>query len=365
MIDHVGDGQSKSDKMGRDIVLLLMDQMDDPKSERAPFYLANTLKQIRMPDWALRAYKQAMNLCGWNEEILMSAKGALECIIHKGPSAVSFERMLGMALHGMTQNSERLELPAMFVRRIRTTQQWWPKYSHLASSLCAFFTHNTYPSHQKLFIERPEHEFGMWQECSIVSFYNPIYFEFGLHMAHKVVSLPAFKQQGVAVQHQNSRNKALYDQRLNEWKTRGVRVTTRIRKYLLEQGHRSFAQGKFAKARDWYQHVLHSVVLEDVVPDELLVGAQTADERKAVVELCDHMTTPMFHKFHRLTAWQNARCVSALVTEVDQDRALASYQMGQCQTKIDQDNRLLAAAFFIDALKWVPGYPLALADCTS
>jgi hypothetical protein len=362
MIDHVGDGQSKADKMGRDIVLLLMDMMDDTKGERAPFYLANTLKQIRMFHWSIRSYKTAMNRCQWNEEIYCSAKGMLECMFQLPHGEISFERMLAVALHGQTQNPERLELLAMFVRKIRNTKEWWPKYSHLASSLLALQTHATYPSHQKLFIERPEHDFGIWQEASICAFYNPAYFEFGLHMSHKLLELPSFKQQGNQVQQQNIRNKALYEAKLSEWKKRGVRVTDPIRKYLLEQGHKAMAQGKFAKAKDCYQHVLHNVVLADIVPEHLFEGTQTAEERKVVADLCDHMSTQMFHKFHRLTAWQNCKCVSAMTTAIDQDRALASYQMGQCQLKLDNENRLLAAMYYVDALKWVPGFPPAIAS---
>lgn len=362
MIDHVGDGQSKSDKMGRDIVLLLMDQMDDPKGERAPFYLANTLKQIRMFHWAIRSYKQAMNRCGWNEENYCSAKGTLECMFQLPPGEVSFERMLSMALHGQTQNPERLELIAMFVRKIRNTREWWPKYSHVASSLLAFQTHATYPSHQKLFIERPEHDFGIWQEASICAFYNPVYFEFGLHISHKLLDLPAFKQQGNQVQQQNQRNRVLYDAKLGEWKKRGVRVTDTVRRYLLEQGHKALAQGKYAKAKDWYQHVMHGVVLGDVLPPHLLEGTQTSEERKTVEDLCDHMSSQMFHKFHRLSAWQNCKCVSSMTTVIDQDRALASYQMGQCQLKLDNDNRILAAMYYIDALKWIPAFPPAVAS---
>jgi glycosyltransferase involved in cell wall biosynthesis len=359
LIDHVGDGQSKSDKMGRDIALLLMDQLDDPKSERAAFYLANTLKQIRMSDWALRSYKQAMNLCGWNEEIYCSAKSAVELLFQK--PGVSFERVLAMALHGITTNPERLELLAVFVRKVRNTKDWWPKYSHLCSSLLAFFTHNTYPSHQKLFIERPEHEFGIFQESSICAFYNPVYFELGLHMAHRIPELPAFKQQAPAVQQQNIRNKALYDARAGDLKARGVRVTAPIRKYLIEQGHRAMAQGKFLKAKDTYQHVLHTLALSDIIPDHLLEGSQSPAERKSVSDLCDNLSTVVFHKFHRITAWQNARPLSNIITEIDQDRALASYQMGQCQLRIDPDCRILSAGYFLDALKWMPGYPPALA----
>jgi len=361
-IDHVGDGQSKADKMGRDVVLLLCDLLDNPKSERAFFYLSNTLRSIKMNDWALRSYKKAMNNCGWNEEQMCSSKGSLECMF--AMPNVSFERMLVMALHGMTQNPERLEIPSLFLRKIRTTKEWWPKYSHLTSSLAAFFTHNVYPGHQKLFIERPEHDFGFWQETSICSFYNPIYFELGLHMSHRIPTLPAFKEQGAAVQQQNLRNKALYDQKLDEWRKRGVRVTTPIRKHLLEQGHRALAQGKIAKAQSWYQHVLHTIVLEDHVPENLLPPPEkTAEERKIVGDQCDNFATPMFHKFHRLTAWQNAKCLTAMCTEIDQDRALACFQMGQCQQRLNNDNsnHIISAMYYIDAIKWLPGYPPAIA----
>jgi hypothetical protein len=412
LIDHVGDGQSKADKLGRDIVLLLMDRMDDPRSERAPYYLANTLKHARMVDWALREYKAAMNLCAWNEELMCSAKGALECMFMK-PGGVSFERVIAMALHGMSQNPERLEIPCLLLRKLRNTDGWWPKCSHLASCLAAFFAHNTYPSHQKLFIERPDHEFGWWNEVSIACYYSPVYFELGLYICTKLPTLPAFATQHLHVRRQCESNLALYRERLDEWRRRGVGVTPAVRKHLLEQGHRAYAQGKFTKAKEMYQYALHPLVVEDALPPEMWTA--TPADRRTVELMCDNLATLAYHQRHRLTAWANARCsapppASPEARQADADRALACFQIGQCQLRLLQQSQeqrqadaptdqprgeraapaaggaggagptapsaaaaaaaqaasphqdtLIAAMHFVDALKFVPSYPPALA----
>lgn len=368
LIDHVGDGCSKADKLGRDIVLLLMDRMDDPKSERAGFYLANTLKQLRMVDWALREYKMAMNLCAWNEELMCSAKGALDCLFMKQfqtPGSVTFERMFAMALHGMTQNKERLEIPCMFLRKLRNTPVWWPRYAHLACSVASFFTHNVYPSHQRLFIERPDHEFGWWQEISICAFYNPIYFELGAYMAHRIPTLPAFTQQSSQAQKQALQNLAMYDQKLNALRKNGVKVTKPIRQYLMDQGHKAVAQQKFTKAQEWYQLALHAVVLKDSIPEELYDTNDTTSASQVV----DTFLKETYHKYHRLTAWQNAAPLSWVQTEIESDRALACFQLGQCMAKQIHDSNkndkwggdlIVAAMYYVDALKYVPNYPPAL-----
>lgn len=367
-IDHKADGGSKADKMPRDMVLLLMDQMDDPKSERSPFYMANTLKQSGMPEWGLRAYKEAMNLCTWNEEMMCSAKGAFDCMFDLPTGPSQLERILAMALHGMTQNPERLEIPSALLRKLRNVSAWWPHLSHVASSLGAMFTHNVYPEHQKLFIERPEHDFGMWQELSICCFFNPMYFELGLYIAHKIPTLPSFEKQHVSVQEINRRNLQMYQQRLNEWRRKAVRATPIIRKRILEEGHRALARGRASVAKDIYERVLHPLILEEHVPEELLPADMDA-ERKAVNGLCDAFCTAAYHKVHRYSAWQNTRPLQSMpvaAMDGDHDRALACFQLGQCHMRINSaggaaipegnGKHVMAAMHFIDALKWVPGH---------
>jgi hypothetical protein len=356
LIDHVADGGSKADKFYRDVHLLMMDMLDDPRSERPYFYCSNTFKQMGMYAAALKGYKMHAARCGWLEELYCAAMAAMECVWSM-PNQ-SFERALGWCLHGITQNPERLELLSRFLKKLRTTKEWWPRYSHLASCLAAFFTHNVYPETQKLFIERPEHEFGFWNEMAIAAFYSPQYLSLGLYASKKVLELPTFKDQHEAVRRQSVVNRGLFEQRLNDWVQRGCRSNPAIRKYLLEQGHKAFAQDKWAKAIQWYNAVLHPIVLKDLIPASLHPEPKAGEN---MAELCQTLSSVTYHKFNRLTAWQNARVLTPHVSEADMDKALACFQMGQAQARLSPDDRVVIAVHYVDALKWAPAYSPAVA----
>jgi glycosyltransferase involved in cell wall biosynthesis len=364
-IDHVGDGGSKADKFPRDIVLLLMDMMDDPRSDRSPFYLGNTLKTVEMYEWALRSYKAGMNLCGWREEQYCAAKGALECMYRL---KCSQERQLGMVLHAITQDPDRLELLCEYVMRIRSTKELHPKLAHMMSSLCGFYTHNTYPRHEKLFVQRWEHDVGFWQEATIVSYFCPSYFELGTFTSHKLIN----NKELLEAQNENVRktikdNHVLFTAKADALRKTGLLMTRSIRLHLLESAHRLFARGQWARAFETYQVTLHGVVPRDAVNPSLWPSDPVAEarDRQDVNGHIDALSSEKFHRFHRLTAWQSAKSLTPIVSEHDQDRALACCQMAKCQERVthnDHLNKLIVAFYYVDALKFVPGYPMALAS---
>jgi hypothetical protein len=358
LIDHVGDGCSKADKVARDLIMLEMDRMDDPNDPRNFFYSANTATEIRMPDWGLRAYKEHAKRQTWNEELLCGAENALRCLSML-PN-VPFERELQWVLHSMASASQRLEPITQWMARVHSNPKWWPRMSHLLGCLGAFMAQNEYPSNDKLFVKTEVHKFQFWFELSIVCYYTPVYFELGLFAINKLLTSDDYKYQPEHLRQQLLRNKALYDGRLNEWRQRGVRVTVAIRRYLLEQGLRSYSQGRFARAKEWYEKVLHPIVSAEVLPAEMVETGP--EERKQVHEICNHINSKMYHQFNRLTAWKNCRPVSNIVTEVDHDRALASYMMGQCSVRTDPDNRIVNAMYYIDSLKFVPLFAPAISS---
>jgi glycosyltransferase involved in cell wall biosynthesis len=373
-IDHVGDGGSKADKLPRDVVLLLMDLIDNPKSERAYFYLGNSLKQLHMFDWALRSYKSAMNLCGWREEMYCSAKSVMECLddLHGLQMIDAHERKLMMVLHGITQDPVRLELLAEYLkrnrsgytRRILTKDDWQKKHTHIGSLLCAFFAHNVYPVDEKLFVQRWDHDFGFWQEVSIVTYQCPQYFELGVFAVQKMLNHPEFSKQTKEFQKQVLEHQSLFDEKLDKWRKEGILVTKAIRAALITAGHKLFAQSKFTQAYSFYEACLHTVVHRSQVPHNILTTIDEAQNKIEILKQCESIKSETFHKFHRLTAWKNAQILSPVVTERDHDCALACFQMAKCQEQMTENNhwnKMQCAFLYADALKFVPLYPLATA----
>jgi len=78
-IRDIGDGGAKADKWERDIRLLLKGIEDEPKSDRYPFYLANTYRDSGNPTKAIEYYKKRIEMGGWVEEIWNSYYSAGKC----------------------------------------------------------------------------------------------------------------------------------------------------------------------------------------------------------------------------------------------------------------------------------------------
>lgn len=355
MIDHRGDGCTKADKLPRDVVLCLMDSYDDPTRERPYFYLANTLRQLRMPYDSRTAHKRHMSLCAWSEELTCSAKGALETM---WATKETDPRQLAMVLHASFQNPERLEILAQYLRKLRSTPSLWPAWAHVGATIGSLFTHNVYPAHQKLFLETWELKFGVFSEISVACFYCPQYFELGLHLSKRLLEDPEFDKQSKPVQDMTRRNRELFEGRQREWIARGMRMTPAIRKHLLERAHKFYAQARFARARDLYAIALHPIVMRDAVTDESLLPKNAAEETKAVAAEAELLNTKTYHRMHRLSAWQNGKPLHHAVTEADQDRALCCYQMGRCDERLQPGNagKLLVAVHYVDSLKFCPMY---------
>lgn len=71
-ISDIGDGGAKSDKIDRDIRLLEQGLRDLPKNDRYTYYLANSYRDGRRYEDAIRMYKERIQIGGWIEEIWQS-----------------------------------------------------------------------------------------------------------------------------------------------------------------------------------------------------------------------------------------------------------------------------------------------------
>lgn len=359
-INHVGDGGSKADKLPRDALLLMLEILDDARNDRPYFYLGNTLKQMRMPNQARWAYRKHAGLSRWDEELFCAAEGVLQC---HWMTKESNERQLVTVLHAAYTNPDRLEVMAQWLRRLRSMPGLWPGWSHVGACVGSFFTHNEFPSHQKLFIQSHENSFGFWLELSVMAFFSAPYFELGLFVSQKLMKHPEFDKQIKPIQDMTRNNRQLFDARLREWVEKGTRITPAIRRHLMDRAHKLYAQTKWVRARELYNLALHPIVLREAITDPSLLPLDTDAEREAVRGLTEVMNSQAWHKIWRLTTFKSGRAISPIVSEDDRDRALCSFQLARCQERLTNrpEDKLLIVVHLVDALKWVPGYAPALA----
>lgn len=67
-IVHKGDGHGATDRLGRNLQLLLDDARENPKNGRTAFYLGNTYSEMGKPKEAVKWYDRRLMLGGWDEE---------------------------------------------------------------------------------------------------------------------------------------------------------------------------------------------------------------------------------------------------------------------------------------------------------
>ncbi|HEY1778192.1 MAG TPA: glycosyltransferase [Solirubrobacteraceae bacterium] len=68
-VEHHADGSARPEKLIRDLGLLRRDLARSPNAPRATFYLAQTLKELGEREAAIDAYRQRVELGGWDEEV--------------------------------------------------------------------------------------------------------------------------------------------------------------------------------------------------------------------------------------------------------------------------------------------------------
>lgn len=84
VIRDIGDGGCKEDKAERDIRLLKEGIAQEPDNLRYWFYLANTFKDLRQWENAVKAYQQRIQKPGWYEELFCSYLYKGDCHLRMG-----------------------------------------------------------------------------------------------------------------------------------------------------------------------------------------------------------------------------------------------------------------------------------------
>ena len=81
-IDDKNDGGCKSDKFERDVRLLTEEIQENPRNERAHFYLAQSLKDSQRFEESIALYQKRIELGGWYEEVWYSYYQIGKCYEH-------------------------------------------------------------------------------------------------------------------------------------------------------------------------------------------------------------------------------------------------------------------------------------------
>ena len=83
-IDDKNDGGCKSDKFERDVYLLRADVADNPKNDRAHYYLGQSLKDLGKFEEAIEMFMKRIELGGWFEERWYAHYQIAKCYDHMG-----------------------------------------------------------------------------------------------------------------------------------------------------------------------------------------------------------------------------------------------------------------------------------------
>lgn len=163
----VGDGGSKTDKTERDIRLLKKGLEDLPDNDRYTFYLANSYRDIKDYENAVKTYKKRIQIGGWIEEVWYSYYCIGKCLMETGdiPTAIS----------------TWLNAYEIFPDRIENIYEIISHYRKTGNNKLAYmFYHSIIDSVRKkksfdhLFLEKNIYDYLLDYEFSIIAYYyNP------------------------------------------------------------------------------------------------------------------------------------------------------------------------------------------------
>ena len=83
-IDDKNDGGCKSDKFERDVRLLQEEIAENPRNDRAHYYLGQSLKDLGRFEEAIEMFKRRIEIGGWQEEVHYSYYQIGKCYDHMG-----------------------------------------------------------------------------------------------------------------------------------------------------------------------------------------------------------------------------------------------------------------------------------------
>jgi hypothetical protein len=161
-IDDINDGGCKNDKFERDEKLLRQGLIDEPKSERYLFYLAQTLKCVRKYNEAIDYYKKRITAGGWYEEVWYSHYMIGDCYLNL-QNMFKFEKWMQLAHQYHPKRSESLaKLTEQF--RVHGLHYKAYHYARIGDSI-------PFPKDDILFVETDVYNGKFLYEKTILDYY--------------------------------------------------------------------------------------------------------------------------------------------------------------------------------------------------
>ena len=157
-IHHKCDGGSRSDKFTRDIKLLKGGLEKEPENSRYMFYLAQSYKDTKDYDNAIKWYQKRIDKGGWPEEVYYSIYQKGACMKMRGDKFDDYKETL---LQAHKFRPTRLEALYEVVRHCRMNNMPDLGFSYGISAI-----NNTYPK-DVLFIIKPIHDWMFFDEMAL------------------------------------------------------------------------------------------------------------------------------------------------------------------------------------------------------
>jgi glycosyltransferase involved in cell wall biosynthesis len=166
VIEHFGDGGSRSDKYTRDARLLQEELDRDPENARAVFYLAQTMRDLGETQRAIELYDQRADMGGWAEEVYFALfqVGVLKAEAGDWPGAMD------ALLRAWEFRPQRLEACYELASRLRTMGRY--RTAHLFA--CAGLDHSQ--PDDWLFVQPWVYRWGILFEYSVSAYWVGDYY---------------------------------------------------------------------------------------------------------------------------------------------------------------------------------------------
>lgn len=178
--DHC-DGANRPDKFKRDIKLLKAGLEKEPKNERYMYYLAQSYRDARKPEKALKWYKKRVAAGGWEEEQWAAQQGAAYCCADMGDEAGYIHNQL-LAYKMRPHRVEPLFDLAKYFREKPDAQRLSLLFSEAGM--------NIQPTGDALFVNDYAYTAGVKDEFSICAFYVPEKREKGFEIINELSLRP-------------------------------------------------------------------------------------------------------------------------------------------------------------------------------
>ena len=161
-IDDKNDGGCKSDKFERDVRLLREEIAENPKNDRAHYYLGQSLKDLGRFDEAIEMFKRRIEIGGWVEEVHYSYYQIGKCYDHMN-KPLEMELWMNKAFEFYPKKAEPLY---HLTRYFRERSQHFKAYHYYLKGRDI-----PYPKDDVLFIENHVYEGLFHYEATILDCY--------------------------------------------------------------------------------------------------------------------------------------------------------------------------------------------------